>query len=59
VAAIFFVLLLPVEPIRWVWIARTIFLRATFFFTIISAVHYAFLVQHRLHAPASPPALKS
>jgi cardiolipin synthase len=52
VAAIFFVLLLPVEPMRWVWIARTIFLRATFFFTIISAVHYALLVQHRLHAPA-------
>ena len=59
VAAIFFVLLLLIEPFRWVWIARTILLRATFFFTIISAVHYAFLVQHRLHAPASPPALKS
>ena len=59
VAAIFFVLLLLIEPLRWVWIARTIFLRATFFFTIISAVHYAFLVQHRLHAPTSPPALKS
>jgi cardiolipin synthase len=58
VAAIFFVLLLLVEPIRWVWIARTTFLRATFIFTIVSAVHYAFLVQHRLHAPA-PPALKS
>ena len=57
VAAIFFVLLLPVEPIGWVWIARTIFLRATFIFTIISAVHYALLVQHRLHAPA-PPAIK-
>ena len=59
VAAIFFVLLLLMEPLRWVWIARTIFLRATFFFTIISAVHYAFLVQHRLHAPPLPPALKS
>src|SRR3982075_4762330 len=32
VAAIFFVLLLLVEPVRWVWIARTLFLRATFFF---------------------------
>src|SRR5216683_1119121 len=59
VAAIFFVLLLLVEPVRWVWVARTIFLKETFFFTIISAVHYALLVQHRLHAPASPPALKS
>jgi cardiolipin synthase len=59
VAAIFFVLLLPVEPIRWVWIAQTIFLRATFFFTIISAVHYALLVQHRRHAPAPTAAIKS
>jgi len=59
VAAIFFVLLLPVEPIRWVWIAQTIFLRATFFFTIISAVHYALLVQHRLHAQAPTAAIKS
>jgi cardiolipin synthase len=59
VAAIFFVLLLLVEPIRWVWIARTIFLKATFFFTIISAVHYALVVQHRLHAPASTTAIKS
>jgi cardiolipin synthase len=57
VAAIFFVLLLPIAPVRWIWIARTTFLDATFLFTIISAVHYAFLVQHRLHAP--PPAVKS
>jgi cardiolipin synthase len=59
VAAIFFVLLLLVEPVRWVWIARTIFLRATFIFTIISAVHYALLVQHRLHAPAPTTAIES
>ena len=58
VAAIFFVLLLLIEPARWVWIARTISLRATFIFTIVSAVHYAILVQHRLHAPAPTPALK-
>ena len=49
VGAIFFVLLLQVQPVRWIWIARTTFLRATFLFTIVSAVHYAFLVQHRLH----------
>jgi cardiolipin synthase len=57
VAAVFFALLLLVEPIRWVWILRTVFLRATFIFTIVSAVHYAFLVQHRLHAhePAEDP----
>ncbi len=59
VAAIFFVLLQLVEPVRWVWIARITFLRATFIFTIVSAVHYAFLVQHRLHAHAPSPALKS
>lgn len=57
VSAVFFVLLLLVEPARWIWIARTTFLRATFFFTIVSAVHYAFLVQHRLHLHA-PPELK-
>ncbi len=50
VSAIFFVLLLLVFPIGWIWIARTTFLRATFLFTIVSAVHYAFLVQHRLRA---------
>lgn len=59
VAAVFFVLLLLIEPVRWVWIARTTFLRATFIFTILSAVHYAFLVQHRLHAPAPVTAIKS
>ena len=59
VAAIFFVLLLLIEPERWVWIARTTFLRATFIFTILSAVHYAFLVQHRLHEPTPAAALKS
>ena len=56
VAAIFFVLLLPIEPVRWIWIAQITFLRATFIFTIVSAVHYALLVQHRLHASASTPA---
>ena len=58
VAAIFFVLLLLIEPVRWVWIARTTFLRATFIFTIVSAVHYAFLVQHRLHAHGPPSAIE-
>jgi cardiolipin synthase len=55
VAAIFFVLLLEVDRVRWVAIARLTFLRATFAFTIISAVHYVFLVGQRLrsHAPAT------
>ena len=58
IGAVFFVLLLQVKPIQWIWIARTVFLRATFFFTIISALHYVILVQRRLreHAHALPPA---
>ena len=49
VAAVFFVLLLRVEPLRGIWITQVVFLRATFLFAIASAVHYAFLVQHRMH----------
>jgi cardiolipin synthase (CMP-forming) len=48
ISAVFFVLLQEVHRVRWVFIARTVSLRATFWFTIISAVHYVFLVQHRL-----------
>src|ERR1700728_284374 len=58
IAAVFFVLLLEIRPLRWIWIARTIFLRATFIFTIVSALHYVILVQQRLreHTHALPPA---
>src|SRR5499427_8524656 len=58
ISAVFFVLALEVYPLRLIWIARTVFLRATFFFTILSALHYVVLVQHRLreHAHALPPA---
>jgi cardiolipin synthase len=57
ISAVFFVLLLQVYTVKWVWIARTEFLRATFIFTIVSALHYVILVQHRLkeHAHALPP----
>lgn len=57
IAAVFFVLLLEVHPQRWIWIARTVFLRATFLFTIVSALHYVILVQQRLreHQHALPP----
>lgn len=48
ICAVFFVLLLEAYPSRWIWIARTVFLRATFMFTILSALHYVILVQHRL-----------
>jgi cardiolipin synthase (CMP-forming) len=49
-AAVFFVLYFLVNHARWVEIARITFLRATFFFTIISAIHYVLLVGHRLRA---------
>jgi cardiolipin synthase (CMP-forming) len=54
IAAVFFVMLSSVRPMRWILITRTVFLRATFAFTIISALHYVFLVQSRLrsHTPA-------
>ena len=54
VAAIFFVLLFAVNQDPWIVIARKFFLRATFFFTIISADHYVFLVQHRLREHNQP-----
>ncbi|MGA2416887.1 MAG: CDP-alcohol phosphatidyltransferase family protein [Candidatus Sulfotelmatobacter sp.] len=50
IAAVFFVMLYSIRPARWLWITRIVFLRATFAFTIISALHYVFLVQHRLRA---------
>jgi len=58
VAAVFFVLLFLVEPIVLAQIAAKVFLRATFIFTIVSAVHYAFLVQHRLHVHAGAGELR-
>jgi cardiolipin synthase (CMP-forming) len=58
ISAVFFVLLFEIVRQRWVWIARTTFLWLTFWFTIISALHYVILVQHRLKelAHALPPA---
>jgi cardiolipin synthase (CMP-forming) len=57
IAAVFFVLLHSIRPTRWIWITRTVFLRATFAFTIVSALHYVFLVQNRLraHTDSLPP----
>jgi cardiolipin synthase len=61
IAAVFFVMLSAVASARWILISRIVFLRATFAFTIVSALHYVFLVQNRLkshvHAlPAQPAA---
>jgi cardiolipin synthase len=58
VGAIFFVLLLLVKPIVLIDNLAKVFLKATFIFTIVSAVHYAFLVQHRLHTPGSPQVIQ-
>lgn len=57
IGAVFFVLLFAIRRSRWIWIARVVFLRATFIFTILSALHYVILVQQRLrqHAHALPP----
>jgi cardiolipin synthase len=54
VAAVFFVLLLEIDQARWISIARLTFLRATFTFTIISAMHYVLVVGQRLRANAQP-----
>jgi cardiolipin synthase len=50
VAAVIFVMLWQFHHVRWVAAARIGFLRATFFLTIISALHYLYLVGKRMHA---------
>ncbi len=55
VAAIFFVMLFLVHHDRWIAIARLTFLRATFSFTIVSAIHYVWVVGKRLHAHGNTP----
>src|SRR5690242_4297572 len=54
VAAVLFVMLFQVHNAHWVWVTRRFFLNATFLFTILSAVHYVYLVGHRLHAMNQP-----
>jgi cardiolipin synthase len=53
VAAVFFVMLYQVYSTWWVWVARLTFLRFTFAFTIVSGVHYVFLVGQRLRSHPS------
>jgi cardiolipin synthase (CMP-forming) len=55
-AAVVFVMLLQLDHAHWVWLARTFFLRATFFFTIVSGLHYVYLVGRRLHTLDHPMA---
>ncbi len=56
-AAVFFVLVAGIVNRRWIAIARLTCLRAVFAFTIISGLHYIFVVGHRLQAvsPATSP----
>lgn len=49
VAAVVFVMLQQVHPAYWIGRARTICLGAVFAFTIISGLHYVYLVGRRLH----------
>src|ERR1700716_1380135 len=50
IAAVFFVMLFLVLPAQWVWFGKTFFLRMTFAFTILSALHYVILVGQRMRA---------
>ena len=54
VFAVFIILLYNIHPARWIWITRWVLLTSVFYFTIISAVDYVFLVQKRLHAVSHP-----
>jgi cardiolipin synthase (CMP-forming) len=54
VFAVFIVLLYNIHPARWIWITRWVLLTSVFYFTIISAVDYVFLVQKRLHTVSHP-----
>lgn len=50
IAAVFFVMLFLVVHTRWAFFCRVLFLRMTFAFTILSALHYVILVGQRLRA---------
>lgn len=50
VAAVFFVMLFQLHHQRWINITRLTFLHAVFAFTIVSGVHYVFVIGPRLRA---------
>lgn len=50
VAAVVFVMFLQVHQAHWVAVLRKGFLQAVFILTIVSALHYLYLVAQRLHA---------
>ena len=49
-AAVVFVMLFQWHRAKWVWVGEKTFLHATFAFTIVSALHYVYLVGIRLRA---------
>jgi cardiolipin synthase (CMP-forming) len=50
VVTIFFVLLFQVDSTAWVYYCRKVGLYATFAFTLISGLHYVFLIGQRIRA---------
>jgi cardiolipin synthase len=50
VAAVIFVMLWQIDHAKWAALARKGFLQATFVLTIVSALHYLYLVAQRLQA---------
>ncbi len=52
VTAVFFVLLHEVVSAPWIAVARRIGLYATFVFTLLSGLHYIWVIVHRLRAHA-------
>jgi len=56
IAAVFFVMLHRVTSVAWIGLARRLGLYATFAFTLISGLHYIWLIAHRLRANAGTSA---
>lgn len=54
VVTVVFVMLMVIYPARWVYLVRWAGLRATFTFTILSALHYIYLVGIRLRVQNHP-----
>jgi cardiolipin synthase len=58
-AAVVFVMVFQIDRAKWIWVGQKTFLRATFAFTIISALHYVYLVGIRLRAAGHQPSAAS
>jgi len=59
VAAVFFVMLFQIHHTRAIWVTEFTFLHAVLAFTVISGVHYVFVVGQRLRALHTGTASKS